>query len=101
MFILNLQLSWGLKMNKAFKKYGKVNFKSIVPSRFKRIRAMRIAMSASIAAASCANISSIRCVQGGKIDKVMAIADSIASSKLYMIRAMTRSDHPIHKKAAN
>jgi len=88
-------------MNKAFKKYGKVSFKSIVPRRLKRIRVMRISHAAVIAATHQANLSAMVNVNDNGARKARAIGKLYLDFQLSMARAMTRSDHPIHKKAAN
>lgn len=88
-------------MNKTFKKYGKVSFKSIVPRRLKRIRVMRISHAAVIAATHQANLSAMVNVNANGARKARAISELVSNSKLSIARAMTRSDHPIHKKAAN
>lgn len=88
-------------MNKAFKKYGKVSFKSIVPRRLKRIRVMRMARAAVIAATCKSNLSAIISVNANGAAKAKAIGELTADYQLSMALAMTRSDHPTHKKAAN
>tara|TARA_R110002049_G_scaffold203711_1_gene374312 strand:+ start:16821 stop:17087 length:267 start_codon:yes stop_codon:yes gene_type:complete len=88
-------------MNKAFNKYGKASFKSIIPKRLKQVRAIRVAMSSALAASSLSSVSAVICASGGKAERVMAINKMVHACNLSMQRALTRSDHPIHKKAAN
>ena len=85
-------------MNKALNKYGKVSFKSIVPKRLKIKRAIRLALSASIASCAAAQMNAIRCANAAdKLGKAIALAGVAADSVKAASRALFRSDHPIHK----
>ena len=85
-------------MNKAFNKYGKVRFKSIVPKRLKIKRAIRIALSASVVSCATAQMNAIRCANtADKLGKAIALAGAAVNSVEAEIKALSRSDHPIHK----
>ena len=85
-------------MNKAFNKYGKVSFKSIVPKRLEVKRAIRLALSASITSGAIAHMNAIRCANAAdKLGKAIALAGVAAKSVETASKALFRSDHPIHK----
>lgn len=88
-----------LKMNKAFKKYGKAKFSSIIPRRLKSKRAVRIALAADLSAKTCATVNAIRnSVMPPSVNKSIAISKALLSGVTAINKTLTRSDHPIQAR---
>lgn len=85
-------------MNKAFKKYGKAKFSSIIPGRLKVRRALRIASASAIGAQARFHINAIKNTKAPREDKSMAIARALVNATKAMAKAMNRIDHPIQAR---
>lgn len=85
-------------MNKAFKKYGKTKFSSIIPRRLKVKRALRIARAAVASSQAELKVKSIMNSQLHYREKQIGIAKVLLSSAAIINKSLTRSDHPIQAR---
>ena len=84
-------------MNKSFKKYGKVSFKSRLPKRDRQRRVIRTAMCAGVMAAGLAQVKAIQSVGifGGEISK----AAKVAAMANCMIKSLSTAAAIVRVKA--
>lgn len=79
-------------MNKTFKKYGKVSFKSIIPRRLKRARSIRLMRACAIASAGVMNLRVISAsAMGDKVFKAIAISKSMLQTQESIAKILTHT----------
>ena len=77
-------------MNKAFKKYGKVRFSSIIPRRLRIKRALRTVRAAQILSSGAMALQQIREYSesiGCKVKKAMALINTVVNATESVVKA--------------
>lgn len=74
-------------MNKAFKKYGKVRFSSIIPRRLRIKRALRTVRAAQILSNGAMVLQQIRASGGCKVKKAIALMNTVINATEAVVKA--------------